>query len=323
MGRHGRGGWEGGMGKVERGRRKHVQQHRAGAGCGEEEMDLCRRWNDDSGRREGRGWSNLFLPPHPTSASHLPALLSVPFAWDLPLEATVAFRAPEGRSVGARLLRGKLLDYHKEGGSARIFSGCWSALLGWVPQQTSTPHPTSASHLPCPPLCALCTGTTTRGSGCGGIDPLPAAAQAEALCWHRVWRGGDGLLPLAPVCAPQDLPSALGEEDLTHCLELRDLKGRSAMHGGEGGSDVAGGGNEERADRIKQRADAAAAFRYGLKHRGEGGSDVAGGGNEERADLIKQRADAAAAFRYGLKVVAMEQCLSGSAPFSGLLRQGW
>ncbi|CAI5983656.1 unnamed protein product [Closterium sp. NIES-65] len=135
------------------------------------------------------------------------------------------------------------------------------------PPPTSLPSSLRPAHLippPPPTFPALLSAPFAR-------EPLPEAVGVEELT-H---------------CLQQDLPSALGEEDLTHCLELRDLKGRSAMHGGEGGSDVAGGGNEERADRIKQRADAAAAFRYGLK------------------------------------VVAMEQCLSGSAPFSGLLRQGW
>ncbi|CAI5983643.1 unnamed protein product [Closterium sp. NIES-65] len=68
-----------------------------------------------------------------------------------------------------------------------------------------------------------------------------------------------------------DLPSAVGEEDLTHCLELRDLKGRSAMvmpvcaYDGTGVREgvtwlVEAMRKSQRADLIKQRADAAAAF---------------------------------------------------------------
>ncbi|CAI5949630.1 unnamed protein product [Closterium sp. NIES-64] len=75
-------------------------------------------------------------------------------------------------------------------------------------------------------------------------------------------------LPLSP---PPDLPSAVGEEDLTHCLELRDLKGRSAMvmpvcaYDGTGVREgvtwlVEAMRKSQRADLIKQRADAAAAF---------------------------------------------------------------
>ncbi|CAI5949636.1 unnamed protein product [Closterium sp. NIES-64] len=77
--------------------------------------------------------------------------------------------------------------------------------------------------------------------------------------------------PILIFANKQDLPSAVGEEDLTHCLELRDLKGRSAMvmpvcaYDGTGVREgvtwlVEAMRKSQRADLIKQRADAAAAF---------------------------------------------------------------
>ncbi|CAI5983648.1 unnamed protein product [Closterium sp. NIES-65] len=79
-----------------------------------------------------------------------------------------------------------------------------------------------------------------------------------------------------------DLPSAVGEENLTHCLELRDLKGRVGEGAGNGNKGERKGGHQGEE----------------IVHGGEGGSDVAvrGNGKSQRADLIKQRADAAAAF---------------------------
>ncbi|CAI5499688.1 unnamed protein product [Closterium sp. Naga37s-1] len=77
--------------------------------------------------------------------------------------------------------------------------------------------------------------------------------------------------PILIFANKQDLPEAVGEEDLTHCLELRDLKGRSAMvmpvcaYDGTGVREgvtwlVESMRKSQRADLIKQRADAAAAF---------------------------------------------------------------
>ncbi|CAI5501006.1 unnamed protein product [Closterium sp. Naga37s-1] len=77
--------------------------------------------------------------------------------------------------------------------------------------------------------------------------------------------------PILIFANKQDLPEAVGEEDLTHCLELRDLKGRSAMvmpvcaYDGTGVREgvtwlVEAMRKSQRADLIKQRADAAAAF---------------------------------------------------------------
>ncbi|CAI5474119.1 unnamed protein product, partial [Closterium sp. Yama58-4] len=51
--------------------------------------------------------------------------------------------------------------------------------------------------------------------------------RAALLCRGGDLRGGRCLPPQIP--RRSDLPWAVGEEDLTHCLELRDLKGRSAM----------------------------------------------------------------------------------------------
>ncbi|CAI5501007.1 unnamed protein product [Closterium sp. Naga37s-1] len=128
--------------------------------------------------------------------------------------------------------------------------------------------------------------TYQRGSGRGGPDALPGAEGPQGttlvkclisslpICTLLPWLTSPSHLPVT--ATPQDLPSAVGEEDLTHCLELRDLKGRSAMvmpvcaYDGTGVREgvtwlVEAVRKSQRADLIKQRADVAAAFRYGSR----------------------------------------------------------
>ncbi|CAI5501005.1 unnamed protein product [Closterium sp. Naga37s-1] len=235
----------------------------------------------ESGAREKEA-CKVFSIPSPT----FPALLPVLIALDQPPEA-----------VGVEDLTHCLQQ------SPSFITTCCSSLESLItachssltpPCLASLPQPphTSLSCLPCPPpFCLPLPPSSLTFLSRLPLPPppdLPEAVGKEELTHclelrdlkgplasnvssHLYARFYPCLSHLPVTTTPQDLPSAVGEEDLTHCLELRDLKGRSAMvmpvcaYDGTGVREgvtwlVEATRKSQRADLIKQRADAAAAF---------------------------------------------------------------
>ncbi|CAI5949634.1 unnamed protein product [Closterium sp. NIES-64] len=82
------------------------------------------------------------------------------------------------------------------------------------------------------------------------LTKLAKAAEAVRVTWDEEGSAGRVRAVFGVWCESEggrgegDLPSAVGEENLTHCLELRDLKGRVGEGAGNGNKGERKGGHQ-------------------------------------------------------------------------------